>query len=88
MGQVPVRPLDYDRRCAMHRLCTCMRRLLVTAKVVPSSSILVILIKEAPDSSETSVLTRATWPNILEDGILYVIAVNISVDDALNKIYL
>jgi hypothetical protein len=35
-------------------------RLLVTASVVPSSPILVALMKEALSSSETSVLTRAT----------------------------
>jgi hypothetical protein len=35
-------------------------RLLVTAKVVPSSTILVILMMEALSSSATSVLTRAT----------------------------
>jgi hypothetical protein len=39
-----------------------VRRLLVTANVVPSSSILVTLMKEALSSSETSVLTRATLP--------------------------
>jgi hypothetical protein len=37
-----------------------VRRLLVTASVVPSSPILVTLMKEALGSSETSVLTRAT----------------------------
>jgi hypothetical protein len=36
-----------------------VRRLLVTASVVPSSPILVTLLKEALSSSETSVLTRA-----------------------------
>jgi hypothetical protein len=36
------------------------RRLLVTASVVPSSPILLTLMKEALSSSETSVLTRAT----------------------------
>jgi hypothetical protein len=37
-------------------------QLLVTADIAPSSPI---------SSSETSVLTRATWRHILEDGILH-----------------
>jgi hypothetical protein len=48
-----------------------LRRLLVTANVVPSSQNLVTLMMEALRSSETSVLTRTTRLNIREDGILY-----------------
>jgi hypothetical protein len=53
--------------CVFLRSMLC---LLVAANTVPSSTIFGTLMMEAIRSSETSILTTATWHNIAEDSIL------------------
>jgi hypothetical protein len=53
------------------RFCVVLR-LLVTAKIVPSSPILVTIIMEGIRASETSFRTRATRRNIPASGMLQI----------------
>jgi hypothetical protein len=48
----------------------CIAFTIKVTRIVPNSPILVIMMMEAIYSSEMSVLTRATWLNSPEDGIL------------------
>jgi hypothetical protein len=61
---------DKNRR-ARNNVSSNLLRLLVTAKVVPSTPTPVTLMMEAISSSETSVPPRSTRRNIPEDGTLH-----------------
>jgi hypothetical protein len=70
-----MRDADVHIRCCAKKYYIVFLRsvhsLLVTANIVPSSPILITLMMEALHSSETSNLTRVTWWNVPEDGILH-----------------
>jgi hypothetical protein len=65
---------DHSASILCHDIvCFCSRHQLLVTANVPSSLILVTLMMKTLHYSKTSVLTRATWHNIPEDGIQQVL---------------
>jgi hypothetical protein len=63
-------PKRVAKECYVTVFLIRMLQLLATANIVPNSLILFTLMTEVIHSSETSVLTRATWHNTQEDSII------------------
>jgi hypothetical protein len=77
LGRVALVRTDFSEELSAHFIrvtriveLRSVLRLLIMAKVIPSSQIIVTLMIKVLRSSETSVLTKAAGRNISEEGIL------------------